>query len=354
MDKKNVLVLFGGVSPEHEISKISANNVIKHLSEEKYHIIPVYITKEGKWLLYDGTIDQINNIAWEKFGTPASLSPDRVNCGLLRIVGDKVRTVPVDVVFPVLHGENGEDGTIQGLCALAGIPCVGCGTLASAVCMDKSFMRLIAASAGLPQTKYLVFSRHELEDFDVVAKKIRYQLGYPCFIKPASAGSSIGISKAANKKEVAKGIEIALNVGDKIIVERAVVGREIECGVLGTPGAIKVSIPGEVVPAADFYDYEAKYNNPDSKTIVPAPIPNAAADIIQEMAATIFAAVDGRGLARVDFFLTETEDGFEVIFNEINTVPGFTGISMFEMCWEASGVHLADLLDLLIEVAYEG
>ena len=353
MDKKNILVIFGGVSPEHEISKISADTVIKHLSEEKYHVIPVYITKEGKWLLYDGTIDHIKNIAWEKFGTPAILSPDRVNCGLLRIVGDKVRTIPVDVVLPVLHGENGEDGTIQGLCALAGIPCTGCGVLASAITMDKTFMRVIANSAGIPQTKYMVFREHELKD---APKTIRYQLGYPCFIKPANAGSSVGITKAANKKEVVEALKIAASVDKKIIAERAVTGREIECGVLGAAGwsggpgdtDIIVSVPGEIVSGSQFYDYDAKYNSPESQTIVPAPIPPEVAEQIQQMAANIFRAMDASGLARVDFFLT---DDNQVIFNEINSIPGFTSISLFPMVWEASGVPFADWLDILIDIA---
>ena len=348
MDKKNVLVLFGGASPEHEISKISADTVIKHLSEEKYHVIPVYITREGKWLLYDGTIDHIKNVAWEKFGTPAILSPDRVNRGLLRIVGDKVKTLPVDVVFPVLHGENGEDGTIQGLCALANIPCVGCGVLSSAVCMDKVFTKIIAGHAGLPQAKYLVVSRYELDYLDEVTKKIRYHIGYPCFIKPANAGSSIGITKATNKKEVLQGLQIAATFSDKIIVEKAIKGREIECGVLGSGMDIQVSVPGEIVSAAEFYDYDAKYHNVESKTIVPAPIPEDIAELARQMSADIFRAVDGSGLARVDFFLDEDN---KVIFNEINTFPGFTGISMFSMVWEASGVSQAELLDFLISTA---
>ena len=347
MGKKNVLVLFGGVSPEHEISKISVDTIIKHLSEEKYSLIPVYITREGKWLLYDGTIDQIKNIAWEKFGTPAVLSPDRVNKGLLRIVGDKVKSIPIDVVFPVLHGENGEDGTIQGLCAFAGIPCVGCGVLSSAVSMDKVYTRIIANHAGIPQTKYLAFARHELGNLDEVTKKIRYQIGYPCFIKPASAGSSVGITKAANKKQVEKGLEIAAAVCKKIIVERAVNGREIECGVIGAGADIRVSVPGEIVPGAEFYDFDAKYHNTESKTIVPAQLTQKVVKMVQDMARTIFKAVDGSGLSRVDFFI----DGDNIIFNEINTMPGFTSISMFSMAWEASGVPLADLLDFLIEVA---
>ena len=351
MDKKNVLVLFGGVSPEHEISKISADTVIKHLSEERYHVIPVYITAEGKWLLYDGTIDQIKNISWEKFGTPAVLSPDRVNRGLLRIVGDKVKTIPVDVVLPVLHGKNGEDGTIQGLCDLAGIPCVGCGVLSSAVCMDKAFMKLVASHAGLPQGKYLPFHRHELENSDGLneaAKKIRYQIGYPCFIKPANTGSSIGISKASNKKEVEIALKTALAYDNKILVERAIIGREIECGVLGTASDIKVSVMGEVVPGTDFYDYDAKYNNANLKIITPAKVPKDVVELARQMAATIFKAAGCCGLARVDFFLQE--DG-KVLFNEINTMPGLTGMSLFPLAWEASGIPFADVLDDLIDIA---
>ena len=353
MSKKNVLVLFGGVSPEHEISKLSADTVIKHLSEERYHVIPVYITQEGKWLLYDGTIDQIKNVAWEKFGTPAILSPDRINRGLLRIVGDKIKTIPVDVVLPALHGENGEDGTIQGLCQLAGIPYVGCGILASAVSMDKTFTKIIADHAGIPQINYLTVSKYETEDpekLENITKTIQDQLGYPCFIKPACAGSSVGVTKAFNKEEAEEGLAVAANISDKIVIEQSVKGREIECGVIGiaTYDEIKVTIPGEIVPAKDFYDYEAKYHNSESKTIIPAPIPEDVAEKIQHMAADVFRAVDGRGLARVDFFLTEDN---EIIFNEINTFPGFTSISMFSMLWEASGVPLADVLDTLIEIA---
>jgi len=350
MEKKNVLVLFGGASPEHEVSKISADNVLKQLSEEKYHVIPVYITKEGKWLLYDGTIDHIKNVNWEKFGTPAVLSPDRVNRGLLRIVGDKVKTIPVDVVFPVLHGENGEDGTVQGLAALAGIPCVGCGLLASAVSMDKVYMKIIANHIGLAQGKYLTFAKYELDDIDEVCKQIRFQLGYPCFIKPSGAGSSIGITKASNKKQVIEGLKIASSVSlsGKVIAEKAVKGREIEIGVLGGGADIRVSVPGEVLPAAEFYDYDAKYHNPNSKTVIPADISEEAAELIKQNAAAIFKAVDGSGLSRVDFFLGA--DG-QVIFNEINTVPGFTGISLFSKAWEASGVPMSDLLDILIDIA---
>ena len=350
MDKKNVLVLFGGCSPEHEISKISVDSVIKNLSEEKYHVIPVYITPEGKWLLYDGTVDQVKNIAWEKFGTPAILSPDRVNRGLMRIVGDKVKTIPVDVVFPVLHGENGEDGTIQGLCALAGIPFVGCGVLASSVCMDKAFMKMIAKYIEVPQAEYLIFHREEIatqEGLNEIAKKIRYKLGYPCFVKPATAGSSIGVSKAASKKDLEKALPDAALFSEKIVVEKAIEGREIECGVIGNSMEIRTSVPGEVISASEFYDYAAKYHNAESKTIIPAPLSPEETEEVRDWAAKVFKAVDGKGLARVDFFLTE--NGF--VFNEINTVPGFTSISMFAKMWEATGVSWSEVLDELVEIA---
>ncbi|MCL2398298.1 MAG: D-alanine--D-alanine ligase [Defluviitaleaceae bacterium] len=353
LDKKNVLVLFGGASPEHEISKLSADTVIKHLSEEKYHIIPVYITQEGKWLLYDGTIDQVKNVAWEKFGTPAILSPDRINRGLLRIVGDKVKTIPVDVVFPVLHGENGEDGTIQGLCQLAGIPYIGCGILASAVSMDKTFTKIIAEHAGIAQSKYLTVAKYELEDperLESITKEIQNQLGFPCFIKPACAGSSVGITRATNEEDIEEGLKVAAGISNKIVVEKAVNGREIECGVIGiaSDDDIEVTIPGEIVSAKEFYDYEAKYHNSESKTLIPASISKEITEQIQQKAAAIFKAVDGKGLARVDFFLDEENN---IIFNEINTFPGFTSISMFSMLWEASGIPLTDVLDTLVEIA---
>ncbi|MCL1998744.1 MAG: D-alanine--D-alanine ligase [Turicibacter sp.] len=347
MDKKNILVLFGGVSPEHEISKISADTILRHLSEEKYRIVPVYITKNGKWLLYEGAIDHVKNIALEKFGTPAVLSPDRINRGLLRIVGDKVKTIPIDAVFPVLHGENGEDGTIQGLAALAGLPCVGSGTLAAAACMDKAFTRMIAAHIGLLQTKYLVFDK--TVDYKAAATRIRKSLGLPCFIKPASAGSSLGITKALDRATIIEGLELASTICGKIMAERAVSGREIEYGVLGMGDNIKVSLPGEIIHNAEFYDYNAKYNSV-SQTIVPAELPPDILTKMQDMAANIFRAVNASGLARVDFFLT---DEGKIIFNEINTMPGFTPISLFPAMWEASNISLSELLDILIEIAFK-
>jgi len=347
MSQKNVLVLFGGCSPEHEISRESANAVMSALTG--HNIIPVYITRAGKWLLYDGKLDSIAGIDWEKFGTPAVLSPDRINRGLLRIVGDKVKTIPVDVVLPVLHGPNGEDGTIQGLCELAGIPYVGCGVTASAIAMDKSVAKLIAKALKIPQGDFLFFDKAELKtDMKPALRKIRYKLGYPCFVKPNTAGSSIGITKVYNRKELIAALETALSLSPRVIVEKAIEGREIEVGILGTGGDAQASIPGEIIPDGEFYDYAAKYENSASQTIVPADLPEEIIEKFKKHALDIFHAIEGSGMARVDFFLTT--DG-RILFNEINTLPGFTKISMYAKLWEAEGVPREALINKLIDLA---
>ena len=351
MIKKNVLVLFGGCSPEHEVSKVSAYTIIANIPEEKYNVYPVYITKEGKWLLYDGSIDNLRNVPWEKFGTSAMLSPDRVNRGLLRIVGDKVKYIPVDVVFPVLHGENGEDGTVQGLFELSGIPYVGCGVLSSAICMDKTFAKIAARDIGLRQAEYTVIHTWDQDNIAAAIKRVQTRIKYPCFVKPANAGSSIGISKAANKKALLEAIEKAALIDRKVIIEKAVAGRELECAVLGCQDSVQASVTGEILPAAEFYDYDAKYNNSESKTVVPADIPEETSEEIRRCSIEMFRAVDGRGLARVDFFLEEETN--RVIFNEINTIPGFTSISMYPKLWQASGLPLPELIDRLIEIALQ-
>ncbi|MDR0272171.1 MAG: D-alanine--D-alanine ligase [Clostridiales bacterium] len=346
---KNVLVLFGGCSPEHDISKESVTTVLNALNGNT--IIPVYITRDGKWLMYDGKLDNITSINWEKFGTPAILSPDRVNRGLLRIVSEKVKAIPIDVVFPVLHGPNGEDGTIQGLCELAGIPYVGCNVAASAVAMDKAIMKLVAKGLKIPQAEFLVFGTDEIKsDLNSVLKKIRYKIGYPCFVKPAVGGSSIGISKAPNRKILSDALQMATDFSSRIVIEKTVEGREIEVGVLGAGMNAKASVPGEILSAGEFYDFEAKYENPKSKTIVPANLPEEISAQIQKYALDIFRAIGGSGLSRVDFFV---DVNGRVIFNEINTVPGFTAISMYMKMWEASGIPRNKLVENLIEIAVE-
>ena len=347
MSQKNVLLLFGGCSPEHEISKASAAAIISALNN--YTVIPTYITEAGKWLMYDGKLDNLYNLNWEKFGTPAILSPDRVNGGLLRMVGDKVKAIPIDVVLPIFHGPNGEDGTIQGLCELAGIPYVGCGVMASAVAMDKAVTRLVAKALKIPQTDYLVFSEYELvESTSACLTKVSRKLGYPCFVKPSVGGSAIGVSKANNRKELEAAICEALKFHDKVIIEKFVKGREIEIGVLGVGMAAKVSVTGEVIASNEFYDYDAKYTNDTAKIIVPADVPEDISREIRRQALEIYTAAGCRGLARADFFL-EQDGG--IIFNEINTMPGFTDISQYPMLWRATGMSYSALVDRLIDLA---
>jgi D-alanine-D-alanine ligase len=347
---KNVMVLFGGVSPEHEISKTSVMTVFNALSN--HNVIPVYITPSGKWYMYDGKLDNIQNINWEKYGTPAILSPDRENRGLLRIVSEKVRVVPVDVVFPVLHGPNGEDGTIQGLCELAGLPYVGCNVAASAVAMDKAIIKQVVRGLKISQADFLVFGMDEIiTEKAEVMKKIRYKVGYPCFVKPTMGGSSIGISKVANKKELQTALEHALMFSQRIVVEKAIIGREVEVGILGAGVRAQASVVGEVLSAGEsFYDFEAKYKNSESKTQVPADLPEDTVEKIQAHALAIFRAIGGSGLSRVDFFV---EDSGRIVFNEINTLPGFTPISMYTKMWEASGIPQHALIDILIGIALE-
>ena len=353
MEKLNVAVLFGGCSAEHAVSKISAAAVIANLSKEKYNVMPIYMTTDGKWLFYDGCIERLDQVEFEKFGVCAVLSPDRTERCLLRLVGGKARQIPIDVVFPVLHGVNGEDGTVQGLLELTGIPYVGCGVLASALCMDKAVTKqLVQAFEVVAQTPYFVLRKSDLDDMGDAVKKIRAKIGYPCFVKPANTGSSVGISKAKNKKELEAALLLAARFDDKMIVEKAVVGRELECAVLGTGGDdTQASVIGEIIPAAEFYDYDAKYNNAASETLVPADIPPDISEAIREAALTLFKKLDCRGLARVDFFLEAKTN--RVLFNEINTMPGFTSISMYPMLWREMGMELPALLDHLIDIALE-
>ncbi|HIT72306.1 D-alanine--D-alanine ligase A [Tyzzerella sp. An114] len=349
MNKKTVAVLFGGQSSEHSVSLVSATTIISNMDSEKYFIIPVGITKEGKWLIYNGPVENIKNGDWEKYGTPAVLSPDAGMKGIIKIVGDKAKIIPVDVVFPVLHGAWGEDGTIQGLLELAKIPYVGCGVLASSVSMDKVYTKIICKDAGIPQANYTWVFASDIEKEDTL-KRIEKEIGYPLFIKPSNAGSSVGISKATNRDELLKGLKEAARYDRKIVIEEFVNGRELECAVLGNED-IKVTRVGEILSAADaeFYDFDAKYNNPDSKTVIPAPIPAEKEEEIRSLAKKVFKAVDGSGISRIDFFMDRESE--KIIFNELNTLPGFTSISMYPMLWEEAGLPKKELIDELIELA---
>lgn len=351
MSKKVVAVLFGGQSSEHEVSKTSAASVISKMSQDKYYIIPVYITRDGQWLIYDGPIENILNGSWEKYAIHAVLSPDANDGGILRIVGDKIKKMPVDIVFPVLHGKYGEDGTIQGLLELCNIPYVGCGVLTSSVSMDKSYTKIIAEKVGLNQAKYkLVYKSQFDNEFDSIISSIENEIGYHCFVKPSNAGSSVGITKAHNYEELKEGLLKAAENDSTIIIEENIIGRELECAVLGNED-VKASVVGEIKAAAEFYDFDAKYNNEESKTIVPAELDENISEEIRKSAVDIFKALSGSGLSRVDFFLQEGTN--KVIFNEINTMPGFTSISMYAKLWENMGVSFSELIDELIELGFE-
>lgn len=347
--KRTIAVIFGGRSTEHEVSIKSACNIISQIDKEKWNILLIGITKEGKWVNTE-RMEEIKDGSWTASRVSAELSPDSTRKSVIITDADgTVRDIPVDVVWPVLHGKNGEDGTIQGLLELAHIPYVGCGVLASAVSMDKFFTKIIVDSIGIRQAHYVGIRAYELRDIDRVIERVERSLAYPVFVKPSNAGSSCGVSKALDRSQLVEGLFKAAEVDSKILVEEFIRGREVECAVFGGGNQrVEASGVGEILAAAEFYDYDAKYNNPDSVTVTDPKLPDGAAEQIRKDAAAIFNAVDGYGLARVDFFVRE--DG-EVVFNEINTMPGFTAISMYPMLWEARGISKPMLVEKLIENA---
>ncbi|MGL5677617.1 MAG: D-alanine--D-alanine ligase family protein [Cellulosilyticaceae bacterium] len=344
--KENILLLFGGQSSEHEVSLKSVTTIINNIDQEKFEVYPVGITKEGKWLLYTGNNPDFTQNRWDEVGTPAILSPDATMHSLVLLREEPVY-IKIDKVFPVLHGRNGEDGTIQGLCQLAQIPYVGCGVLASAVSMDKGFTKIAVKEKGVPQADFVLVYASELENHEAAVARVEAAFPYPYFIKPANAGSSVGISKAKNKEELIAGLREAAKHDKKILVEETIIGREVETAVLGN-GEVQVSGVGEILAAAEFYDFDAKYNNAESKTVVDADLPQETKEQIRQYAKDVFQAVEGKGISRVDFFVKE--DG-GIIFNEINTLPGFTSISMYPMLWKATGMPIEELITKLIELA---
>ncbi|OON97814.1 MAG: D-alanine--D-alanine ligase A [Epulopiscium sp. Nele67-Bin005] len=346
--KQNVLILFGGQSQEHEVSLKSVTTICNNIDTTQYDIYPVGITKEGEWLFYRGANFDFTRNDWEDKGVPCILNPAAKNGGLMLIrEPDEIVKIRIDKVFPVLHGPYGEDGTIQGLCKLAQLPFVGCGILSSAVSMDKAFTKIIVNSVGVPQADFVIVRNSEMSNVKQVVAKIEEHMPYPYFIKPANAGSSVGVSKAHNERELVKGLEEALKHDTKVLVEETIIGREVETAVLGNEN-LKVSGVGEILAAAEFYDYDAKYNNQSSETIISADLPSDVKEQIRQYAKTIFRAVEGKGLSRIDFFVTEDN---QVIFNEINTLPGFTSISMYPMLFEATGINISELVTQLIELA---
>lgn len=345
MSKLTVAVLFGGQSSEHIVSCMSAANVIEQIDTELYDVVLVGITEEGRWVKTESAED-IRSGAWRDGDTAVIFSPDAVDKCLWLKKGDELEKVHIDVAFPVLHGLYGEDGTVQGLFELAGIPYVGCGVLASAVSMDKLYTKIIVDNLGIRQAAYEPVMKKELENMDAVVSRIEGRFSYPVFIKPSNAGSSRGVSRADSREELVAGLLEAGNHDRKILVEEMIVGHEVECAVFGNKETkTEASGVGEILAAAEFYDFDAKYFNAESKTVVDPELPGDAAEKIRKAAVEIFDAVDGYGLSRVDFFVTA--EG-EVIFNEINTLPGFTAISMYPMLWEARGISKKELVNKLI------
>lgn len=349
---KNVLVLFGGVSSEHEVSCVSASSMLRNIPHDKYAVHMLGITKTGEWLLYEGDADALPEDKWLAGKcTKAILSPDRAHKGLLVFRDTGMEILPIDVILPVLHGKNGEDGTVQGLFEIAGIPYVGCGVLSSAMCMDKAVTNLLADKVGILQAAWLAIEASAYQkNISAFAVQVEEKLSYPVFVKPANAGSSVGISKAANREEFLNAMEVALHEDKKVVVEAAVQNAlEVECAVIGNQEPM-ASVPGGIVPCADFYTYDAKYVD-DSELQIPAQISLKAQETVRKAAVQIFKALGCRGLARVDFFV-EKETG-RVLFNEINTLPGFTAISMYPKLMEQSGVPYPKLLDRLLKLAQE-
>lgn len=347
MNKKNIAVIFGGNSSEHQVSCVSVQTVIKNIDTDLYNVILVGITREGSWLFVD-SIDEIAKDTWRETGRKAVFSPDSQAKELLVFTENEMSSVKIDVIFPVLHGPNGEDGTIQGIFELAQIPYVGCGVLASAVSMDKFYTKIVVNHiGGIRQAEFVGVYREDLKDMDQVIAEVEGKLEYPVFVKPSCAGSSNGVSKAKDRESLKAALLLAAEHDSKILVEETINGREVECAVLGTH-EVKASGIGEILAAGEegFYTFDSKYNNAESKTVTDPELPEGVAEHIRESAVRIFKAVSGSGLSRVDFFVEHGTN--DVVFNEINTLPGFTAISMYPMLWAARGIDTKTLVNQLI------
>ena len=353
MHKLNVCVLFGGISPEHAVSLRSAESVLMNMDAEKYNIFPVGITREGDWYLYGGKdYSLLPDDRWLECpdNRKATISPIRGQ-GLLIFEGDCVVRELIDVVFPVLHGENGEDGAMQGLLQMAGIPYVGPHVSASAVAMDKTLTKLVADNAGVSQADWLLVRNTEAQNhMDNVIARLEAKFTYPMFVKPAGTGSSVGVSKAADRSALQEALLVAAKYDTKILVEEFIHGREIEVAVMGNENPV-ASVCGEIDSGADFYDYDAKYVTDTSVAYIPARIPEDVAEKVRDAAVQVYSAIGCRGLSRVDFFVTFADN--RLVFNEINTLPGFTSISMYPKLFGASGIPYGELIDRLLKLAME-
>jgi D-alanine-D-alanine ligase len=355
--KARVGLIFGGRSGEHEVSLMSAQGIMSALDKEKYEVVPIGITKEGRWLASGDPMKALSSGVMAG-SEPAALLAEPTQRGLMRLEEREqeramtvVQVSQLDVIFPILHGPYGEDGTVQGLLELAGIPYVGAGVTASAVGMDKALFKDIMRARGLPVAPYLVIKRKEWEgEPEGTIDRIEAEIGYNCFVKPANLGSSVGITKAHNRTELWDALDDAARYDRKLIVEVAVDAREIEVSVLGNDEPI-ASVPGEIIPCNEFYDYAAKYLDGESDLLIPAPIPPETAELVRSLAVQAYMAIDCAGMARADFLLDRNTG--QVYVNELNTIPGFTPISMYPKLWEASGISYSELIERLIQLALE-
>ncbi|MDR4944992.1 D-alanine--D-alanine ligase [Neobacillus cucumis] len=346
--KTKLGLLYGGKSAEHKVSLQTALAVIRALDLEKFEIYPIYINVEGQWIKGPQLLEPVENVQALEFTNAEALSPLSLATSLFQ--SGQQESAPLDVIFPLLHGPNGEDGTVQGLLELLNLPYVGNGVLASAAGMDKVLMKNIFAQAGLSQVNYVSFIKSEwAKAKEEVYTRVEEQLGYPCFVKPANLGSSVGISKCSNRAELDAAFVEAFQFDRKVIIEEGVVAREVEIAVLGNDEP-ECSVVGEIVPKKDFYDYKAKYEDGDTGLIIPADISEEEYAEMKEMAVGAFKALDCSGLVRADFFLTK--DG-KLLINEVNTMPGFTPFSMFPLLWKHSGLEYPQLIERLVQLAQE-
>lgn len=343
---KNLLIVFGGKSSEYKVSLMSVCSVLQNIDTAKYSITKLGITKDGRWFITDAAPQEIKEDKWlTESCKKAVLSPDAGDKCLIIFEGDKITRKKIDVIFPVMHGNFCEDGCIQGLFELSGIPYVGSAVLSSSMCMDKSITKLVLSSEGIPQADWVLAAAGK-EEAAVTEAEAKFK--YPVFVKPCNAGSSFGTAKAANREKLCEALKLAGEFDSKILIEEYINGREIECAVLGNDDP-KASVLGEISPSNEFYDYDAKYVNNASVLTIPADLPKDTEDKIREYAVRAFKAAGCKGMARVDFFVCR--DSGKIYLNEINTLPGFTNISMYPKLWEKSGLTYSSLIDNLIEIA---
>lgn len=343
--KKKVALLFGGMSTEHDISCVSVCGILENIDRRKFETVPIGITKGGAWIVYKGSVEDIKTLKWEEktVGKTASECKKEFNEAMSEILDS-------DIVFPMLHGKFGEDGTAQGMFEMLGKPYVGCRVLASSLAMDKVYAKKIFDQSGIPQCKYVWINREDYEeDKDKFIKKAIDALGFPCFVKPANCGSSVGVGKANDEKELRNALDTAASYDRRLLVEEYVDAREIECAVLGNQRPIAAT-PGEIVPSKEFYDFEDKYKTGTSYCVIPAKIQADKLETIRKLAIDAYKALDCSGLSRVDFFLCK--DG-RIFLNEINTIPGFTQISMYPKLFEAEGIPYKELITKIIEAGLD-